>query len=97
MGLAVLLMGAGLRGFDFSKHSIPTNQIYSGGPPRDGIPAILKPKFVTAKEASTFLEDEDTVLGMEMGGEARAYPLKIMDFHEVANDQIKDESLAVTW
>jgi hypothetical protein len=58
-------------GFDLSKHSVPLNQIVSGGPSKDGIPAILKPVFVSAKEG-TFLRAEDRVLGLSQGGEAKA-------------------------
>ncbi|MCF7763338.1 MAG: DUF3179 domain-containing protein [Verrucomicrobia bacterium] len=85
-----------LNGFDLANSSIPVQQIASGGPPRDGIPAINNPKFLSAAEA-TFLEDSDLVIGLSRNGVVRAYPLRIMLWHEVANDRLGDEALAVTY
>jgi hypothetical protein len=55
--------------------------------PRDAIPAIRKPEAVKAAEA-TWLADEDRVLGITVGGEARAYPLRILEAHEVVDDTL---------
>ena len=74
-------------GFDFSKHSIPLSDIRSGGPPKDGIPAILKPKFVKA-EGAAFLMGDDRVLGITRNGVAKAYPIKILNWHEIVNDTV---------
>jgi hypothetical protein len=74
-------------GFDVSKSLIPKDEILAGGPPRDGIPAILKPKFETAKEAG-WLKDEDLVTGIDYGGVQKAYPLRILVWHEAVNDEI---------
>ena len=82
--------------FDLSKHSVPLDQIVSGGPGKDGIPAILKPAFVPAREVS-FLKDEDRILGLSQGGEAKAYPVKILNWHEVVNDTIGGKSVVVTY
>ena len=70
---AVGSTGLGAEEFDLSTHSIPLNAIRSGGPPKDGIPAILNPKFVGAEEA-TFLRDDDLVVGVILQGSAKAYP-----------------------
>ena len=59
-----------LNGFDFAQHSIPTEQILSGGPRKDGIPAILEPHFLTAENA-TFLGEDDQVLGVVKDGAAK--------------------------
>lgn len=85
-----------LHGFDISTSLVPVDEIMLGGPPRDGIPAIDRPVFVGAGEAG-FLTDDDRVLGLFHKGEARAYPLKIMDWHEVVNDRVGDDSIAVTY
>jgi len=97
LGLVCLLAVAPLLyGFDYSKHSIPTDEILSGGPPKDGIPAILKPKFVSAK-AADFLKKDDRVLGLFINGEAKAYPIKIMNWHEIVNDTVGGKKVMVSY
>ncbi|TFH23767.1 MAG: DUF3179 domain-containing protein, partial [Myxococcales bacterium] len=81
---------------DLTPSSIPTDQILSGGPPKDGIPALLKPTFVAADDAS-FIRGEDVVVGLEIDGHARAYPLKILNWHEIVNDELGDLPVAVTY
>ena len=83
-------------GFDISNSSIPTNEILHGGPPRDGIPAISNPKHVSADQAS-FLRDSDRVIGIEINGEARAYSIGILNWHEIVNDRIGNQSVAITY
>ena len=85
-----------LSGFDFAQHSIPTEQILSGGPPKDGIPAILEPHFLTAEKA-TFLGEDDQVLGVVKDGMAKAYPLRILVWHEVVNDRLGDTPVVATY
>ncbi len=82
--------------FDLSRHSVPLDQIVSGGPGKDGIPAILKPLFVRAPQA-TFLADEDRVLGLTRGLEAKAYPVKILNWHEIVNDTSGDQPVVITY
>jgi hypothetical protein len=82
--------------WDFEKHSIPTEDILSGGPPKDGIPALLDPRFVPAGKA-TFLKDDDRVLGFERDGDARAYPIRVLSWHELVNDEVKGEPILVSW
>ena len=77
-------------------HIIPLDKIRSGGPPKDGIPSIDKPQFVKANEAN-FISDSDTVIGLEINGDARAYPLFILVWHEIVNDQVGDVPVAVTY
>jgi len=74
-------------GFDLSNSLIPKDDIHSGGPPKDGIPAILSPKFEEAKEAK-WLNDDDLVSGFTYNGVKRAYPLRILVWHEAVNDKI---------
>jgi hypothetical protein len=83
-------------GFDLSRHSIEPDQILSGGPPKDGIPAIMTPEFVTAP-AADFLRETDRVVGVLIGGQAKAYPIKILNWHEVVNDKLGKTPIAVTY
>lgn len=83
-------------GFDLSNSLIPVSKILSGGPPRDGIPSIDKPKFVAVDEVD-FLKEDDRILGINYLGESRAYPINILNWHEIVNDRIKDKTVAVTY
>lgn len=91
-----LAQGPFLNGFDLANAIIPVNQILRGGPPRDGIPAIDNPKFVSVTDAS-FMRDDDLVIGLSRGGVSRAYPLRIMLWHEIVNDQIGGDLVTVTY
>lgn len=82
---------------DFSKHSIPYNEVTSGGPPRDGIPAIDNPRFVTVAEADAWLRPQEPVILLELAGEVRAYPLQILIWHEIINDVVGGIPVAITW
>ena len=82
--------------WDYSKHSIDTAMIQSGGPPRDGIPALFEPKTLPAKRVD-FLEDDDQVLGVVHNGIARAYPTRILSWHELVNDDFGSDPLLVSW
>ncbi|MEK7614008.1 MAG: DUF3179 domain-containing protein [Patescibacteria group bacterium] len=81
---------------DSVTHSIPLNEILSGGPGKDGIPAINNPKFISAGEA-TFLADADPGIGLTVGGESRFYPYRILVWHEIVNDTIAGEPVLVTY
>ncbi len=83
-------------GFDLKNSIIPVNEVLSGGPPRDGIPSINKPKFITTKEAD-YLKPEDRVIGVNYKGVTRAYPIRILNWHEIVNDKIAGESVAITF
>ncbi len=75
---------------------IDPNELLAGGPPPDGIPALDDPKFVKASTA-TFLEDDEPVLAIEVDGEARAYPIQIMTWHEIVNDTIAGRPVTVSY
>lgn len=83
-------------GFDLGDTSIPVEQILRGGPPRDGIPAIDKPVFLTA-EGAGYMNDDDRLLGVVIDGHARAYPIKILDWHEIVNDSYGNTEFVVTY
>jgi hypothetical protein len=87
---------AAQNGFDLANATIPRNEIVPGGPPRDGIPSIDHPHFVRPNQVN-FLRDEDRVLSFKIDSEVRAYPLRILNSHEIVNDQISDQPVAVTY
>jgi Protein of unknown function (DUF3179) len=76
---------------------IPLDQIVSGGPPPDGIPSIDEPKFISIQEADKYLEDSELVLGANINGDVRAYPLQILVWHEIVNDKVGGVPVAVTY
>jgi hypothetical protein len=87
---------AGMNGFDISNATIPESEILRGGPPKDGIPAILTPRFVRTTSVD-YLGDGDLVVGFVQDDIARAYPLRILVWHEIVNDTIGELPVAVTY
>src|SRR6266498_3854551 len=81
---------------NFSKAVVPLAEIRSGGPPRDGIPPIDEPKFVVPMEASAWLKEQEPVIAFYLNGDARAYPLQILIWHEIVNDVVGDVPVALT-
>ncbi len=79
------------------KHTVPLDKIVSGGPPQDGIPSIDNPKFQSVQEADEILEDSELVLGLNINGDIRAYPLQILVWHEIVNDVVGGEPVAITY
>lgn len=82
--------------FDWRNLSIPAHEILPGGPPKDGIPSIDAPQFVNGKELN-FLKEDDYVIGITNDSISKAYPLRIMSYHEVVNDSIGDLPIIVTY
>jgi len=83
---------------DFSKSSVDLKEIFSGGPPKDGIPSIDSPKFVSIAEAErSGLEDREPVIAVAIKGDVRAYPLRILIWHEIVNDKVGGKPVAVTF
>ena len=81
---------------DESKRLVPLDEIISGGPPPDGIPAIDRPAFVAPQQV-TWLKPKEPVLALEIGGDARAYPLQILMWHEIVNDTVGGKPVVVTY
>jgi hypothetical protein len=81
---------------DFSKRSVPLDEFQSGGPAKDGIPAIDEPHFTPAGDVD-WLEDREPVIEVTTGGETRAYPIQILMWHEIANDEVGGLPVAVTF
>ncbi|MDY7075710.1 MAG: DUF3179 domain-containing protein [Chloroflexota bacterium] len=82
---------------DFSRHSVPYGEIISGGPPKDGIPAIDEPRFVTAEEADDWLESQEPVIFIQIGDDARAYPIQVLMWHEIVNDTVGGVPVTITF
>ena len=87
---------------DFSKHSVPFAAIKSGGPPKDGIPAIDAPHFERLTDAKAMgsiasLGDTEPVIALSIGEDARAYPLRVLIWHEIANDLVDGTPVVVTY
>jgi hypothetical protein len=82
---------------DFSRHTVPLDEIVSGGPPKDGIPAIDRPGFVRVAEADEWLSPREPVVLVVEGAEAKAYPLQILMWHEIVNDVVGGRPVAVTF
>jgi len=96
--LSVFLTGqASIKnGFDLSKSLIDPAQVHSGGPPRDDIPSLDGPTFVHAEQAG-FLASGDRVIGVHRNGLAKAYPIRILNWHEVVNDDFDGAATLVTY
>ncbi len=82
---------------DFTKHSVPYSEILSGGPPRDGIPALNAPRFVSVSEAEAWLKPLEPVILVQVRDDAKAYPIQILIWHEIVNDTVGGEPLIVTF
>ncbi len=108
LGLAALMLAAGCASADpnrwnyewpntdFTKTSIDYGEVLSGGPPKDGIPSIDDPIFIAVSEMRE-LTDNEPVIGLSVNGDARAYPLSILTWHEIVNDTIGGVPVAVTY
>ncbi len=86
---------AQLNGFVLEPATIPADQILRGGPARDGIPALDAPAVVSAEKAPW--DDQEKVVGVVVGGEARAYPLSILVWHELVNDELGGQPILVSY
>ena len=81
----------------FQKATVRYDEIMSGGPPRDGIPSIDNPIFRTIAEVENTFVPTEPVLSIEINGDARAYPLRILTWHEIVNDVVGGEPVTVTF
>ena len=81
---------------DFTQSSVEFHEILSGGPPKDGIPPIDNPIFKPVS-AIAHLDDREPVIGLMINGDARAYPLQVMTWHEIVNDNVGGTPVTVTY
>jgi hypothetical protein len=82
---------------NWERRTIAYDEILSGGPPRDGIPSIDAPLFISPQEAGDWLADNEPVIAITHAGDARAYPLQILTWHEIVNDVVGETPVAVTF
>jgi hypothetical protein len=82
---------------DFTKHSVDFAEIMSGGPPKDGIPPIDDPTFYSLEDAAKVLHPKEPVIGLTINGKAKAYPLSVLIWHEIVNDEIGGVPVSVTY
>jgi hypothetical protein len=78
-------------------HSIPLDEIVSGGPPPDGIPPIDEPVYESIEQAASWLDDTSPVMVVDVEGDVRAYPLAILTWHEIVNDTVGGLPLVITY
>ena len=81
---------------DFSRHDVALDEIISGGPGKDGIPAIDEPQF-EAVESVGWLEPQEPVIAFGIGDDWRAYPIQILVWHEIVNDTLADAPVTITF
>jgi len=80
-----------------ASHEAYANAMLSGGPGKDGIPAIDSPRFSDAASADAYLEPQDIVFGVYHQGQARAYPQRILVWHEIVNDTLGEDGLSISY
>ncbi|MXX28089.1 MAG: DUF3179 domain-containing protein [Caldilineaceae bacterium SB0668_bin_21] len=87
------------RGFstDFSRRTVEWDSILSGGPPKDGIPAVDNPEFESIAAGDEWLEEVDPVILYSHGDVSRAYPLSILIWHEIVNDEVDGQPVSITF
>lgn len=94
--LISLVLCIGCKDDTASEWLVPQEDVFDGGPGKDGIPAIDNPNFVDVSDIN-YLEDNDLVIGFKSGGEIKAYPHKILDWHEIANDKTNNIAYSVVY
>lgn len=82
---------------DFSNATVDLSEFVSGGPPKDGIPAIDEPNFITVRQANRFLDKNEPVAVVRRNGETKVYPIQILIFHEIVNDVVGGDPVTVTY
>ena len=89
--------GKGQTPFNVTRHMIPLGDIQPGGPPKNGIPALDHPSFISAADGDQVLKPSDIVLGLEFDGVAKAYPIRVLNWHEVVNDDVGHQPVFLSW
>ncbi len=88
--------GPGQKPFDVTRHTVPLSEI-ERSVPKNAIPALVNPRFIAPGEVGKLLEAKDRVLGVFLNGEAKAYPVRILNWHELANDEVGGHPVLVSW
>ena len=84
-------------GFDLNNSLVRSEYILESGLPKNARPSIDNPNFVRSAQARDFLTDDDLVIGVALNDVAKAYPVKIMNLHEVVNDDFDGTTVAITY
>lgn len=82
---------------DGTKYLVHPDKILPGGPPKDGIPSLDNPTFITVHDADQWIKDNELVLGIIHKGIKRVYPLQILVWHEIVNDEIAGDPILITY
>ncbi|MHC4218543.1 MAG: DUF3179 domain-containing protein [Planctomycetota bacterium] len=83
-------------GFNLDDLTVSSREITPGGPPKDGIPSLIDPETV-AIDAADHLRDDDRVVGVSLGGQTRAYPVRALTYHEAINDEVGGVPILVVY
>ncbi len=82
---------------EFADPLVPLSEIISGGPPPDGIPPVDDPVFLSVADNLEILDPAEPVVALEINGDARAYPIRAMIWHEIVNDTVGGVPVSVTY
>jgi hypothetical protein len=82
---------------DFSRSTVALDEIMSGGPPKDGIPALTGPAFILAMQETRLAGREPVITYAPVGSTPRAYPVRYLMWHEIVNDTVDGKPIAVTF
>lgn len=82
---------------DGVRHSVALDEILGGGPPKDGIPPIDDPEYISVSDARSFLSDDEPGLAIDIRGVRRFYPYQILVWHEIVNDIVNGQRILVTY
>lgn len=83
-------------GFNLDGLIVPRGELIASAPRKDDIPALIDPDVVPASKVD-WLEPDEHVIGVTVGGESRAWPLSYLEWHRIVNDTVGGEPIAVTW
>lgn len=93
----VLANDARKNGFSLDPSLVPNDKILQGGPPKDGIPAILEPKFIGSAKARKSFSKKERAIVVRWKSTVKAYPISILNWHEIVNDKIEGDSIVITY
>lgn len=82
---------------NWNKHTIDYDELLSGGPPRDGIPPIDNPKFVSINNAKNWIKDKEPVIFVKIDEKVKIYPIQVLMWHEIVNDALANKKISVTF
>ena len=88
--------GRGQRPFNVTRHTVRLSEIQRSIP-KDAIPALVHPVFITASGVGKLLAPKDRVPGVFLNGETKAYPVRILNWHELVNDEAGGQPILVSW